>query len=380
MPFTGRRSFKKTKFRSRSYRRKAYKKKGTFARKKKVLKSRGSKLATAIQMAQLLPDQVYLDNYADLVSVVGNAGTKAVQTIWGTQQSSLGTTNSVQVPPVNLMPHDLGILQQIMAQQLDGAGQLGSGAESITAQLLIKSWTSEATIKNVETGDIELTHYRCRARRDLAGGAGDSASLPQIINNGFTDTADPGVPPTGVTSQVLYTTYGATPFMNPRFVSSVHVLHSKTYRMAPGKSIKLRYTNRKPRLWKNEDFNFGQVSDGDGSNAVKRGILKGQTFSVFVLRGTYASNLTNAAQYRIGAGNASVGIIYQHKVHYACIAPQIMQTSAMNALAGFDSCHYPLPIVANQPYSVITPSAGPAGTRQLALTDVFTIPNGAQTG
>lgn len=364
---------------------------GKFSRKGKKytkrtrsgFKSKGrSKLSIAKQMAAILPDQVYLDNYPDAVTVNGTNNTKATQIIWGSKQTS-SDTDSVQISPINLMPSDLSILQQIMYQQLSTVSFVAppgpsagiSAGSCPTAQLLIKSWSVEAVITNLETGPIEFTHYRCKARRDFSG-PGSNISLAGVITGGPTDTAivGGGAVPTGITNQVLSTTYGATPFMNPRFTATIHILKTKKYILAPGKSIRLKYIDKNARLWKNEDFNMGNVPDGDGSTSPNRTILKGQRFSVFQMAGTFATNSTNNAGYRTGVGNAAVGILYQHKVHYAAITPQVMQTSANNAVTGFGfgNAYYPLPIVANVPYSAIStgPVPAAAGTVTFAAKPV----------
>ena len=52
--------------------------------------------------------------------------------------------------------------------------------------------------------------------------------------------------------------------------------------------------------------------------------------------------------------------MYSHKVHYATITPQAMQSSAMNAIPGFGltDCAYPLPIMATWPYNTINETTG----------------------
>lgn len=354
-------SFKRTF--SKSAGRKRYKSRGKKSRYSKIKKSRSkgrSKLSIARQLASVMLDQVYMDNYPDLVSVAGTANQKATQFIWGAQQLS-SQTDSIQQPPYNLMCHDPSILQQIMAQQIRyaaGTDVVALGGAP-TAQVLIKNWKVSAKIKNVETGDIELIHYRCKARRDLTSING-SGGINTILNTGPTDTSFQSGPATGITPQILATTYGAEVFDNPRFTAAVQVLYSKKYYMKPNKCITLSFSKKSPRLWKTEDFNFGAAPDADGSTSTARTCLKGQTFSVFVIRGTFATNSANTAGYRVGAGNAAVGILYSHKVHYAVITPSVMQTSANNALPGFGfgGCAYPLPIVATQPFSTINETTG----------------------
>lgn len=322
-----------------------------------------SKLAVARQLAVALPNQVYLTNNQDYVTYIGVNNTKAGQFMWAQQQDvSSGETDSIAQAFVNLMPHDLGIVQQIMYQQLSILSGAVSGA--ITAQVLIKNWQCEATIKNAETGPIELTHYRCRATRDF-GPLNSSTSPQSVLINGFLDTNTVS-PPTGVTNPVTAGLLGATPFMNPRFTAMVHVLKSKKYYMKTGGKITLRYTQNSPRIWKNEDFNFGQGADGDGSTPTIRSILKGQHFSVFVINGTWATASAPTSSYRHGVGNASVGIIQKHRINYATITPQVTQTSAMNAVPGFtdQNCGFPLPIVGNQPYSAIGTLTTANGVRQ----------------
>lgn len=374
-------TFKSGKSRRYKSPRTKFLKKGKFARFKKIRgarKSGRSKMSIAAEMAKVLPDQVYLNNYPDVISVAGTANQKATQIMWAIQQLS-SQTDSVQVAPVNMMPHDLSILQQILNQQI---ASLATTTMEVgprpTAQLLVKSWKVTGRFTNLETGPVELIHYRCRARRDFSA-TGAASSIQDTVVNGFLDTSQLSVNPiTGVTGQALSTTYGATPFMNPRFTSTVQVLRSKTYTLAPGRSIKLGYSLNKPRLWKNEDFNFGLAPDGDGSSLTARAILKGQHFSVFCLRGTFATNSANNAGYRTGVGNASVGVIYHHEIHYATISPQVMQASAMNALPGFafGGAAYPLPIVATQPFSTINETSG---ARVLATTFADTINDAEMT-
>lgn len=336
-----------------------------------------SKMSFALQMAKQLPDQVYLFNNTDYVTVAGTTNSKATQIMWCQQADVSDVTNSIAGPLINLMPHDLNIVQQILAQQpasiQSNTGTVGSLINNPTAQVLIKSWQTSMSIRNLETGPISFTHYRCKARRDF-GPTDSVVSGPQgVLQNGFADASvSTTTLPTGVTNPLLYTTLGATPFMNPRFVATVKVVKVKKYELRPGARINLKYTLARPRLWKNEDFNFGQPPDADGSGLPPRSILKGQMFSVFVMHGTFATNSSATAGYTKGVGNAAVGIVQMHKVHYATITPQVMQTSGINAIAGFTigQCGYPQPVIANYPYSAVSTGPVPAAAGTVSFANI----------
>lgn len=303
-------------------------------------------------IAKTVADQSFVMNYVDQVATSGTTNAAAKQAMWVVNQSPGQAGNqSVAIPNMQLMSND--ILQQLLGQV--GAG----GAASKTSRLLVKSYETAMQIRNISTGDIEFWEYRCRARQDLDG-SGNTA-IANIVANGFADaSATSGTSGAVSTSPITATTIGATPFNNPRFTGAVKVLKVKKWTLKPNGLKKLKYTTKKLRMVKAENFMFAAVPDPDGSTALIRQVSRGQSFSLFVMHGTFASNTAANANFQVGYGNADVGILATIKVHYAVIEQKAVQTAATTAAAGFTAgaCYYPATVVQNSPMSVLTAGTG----------------------
>lgn len=336
----------------------------------KVAKFKNKNTSRLLTLTKGVADQVFVFNYVDQLSASGTTGQPAEQLMWGIQNTTVGTAGATNQPLVNLQLMSNDILQMVMGQ----AG--GGGSSSLaTSQMIVKSYETSMEIRNLTTGPINLWEYRCTARKDLSGGSG-GGSLPNlnaIILNGFADAAARTGGSIPFTSPMTSVTLGATPFMNPRFVASIKIRKVKKWSLNPARAKRLKYSTKKPRMIKAEDFLFGVVPDGDGSTALSRQISKGQSFSVFVISGTFASNVSGAAGFLAGIGAADVGVTASIKMHYCNIATNTMSSAATTAVAGFTGgvARYPAPIVLNQPISAIStgPVPAAAGTRTYGLLD-----------
>lgn len=329
-------------------------------------------------MLKSIPAQSYLSSYVDSVQQVGTTNTRAVQVMWGNQQSQLSALalGSTTVPRslVNLHLTPNVLMANLLAQNT----QAGAGA--ITAQILLRDCAQKCRMTNLSTGSVIITEYRVRARHDqiqAASGANSTCQVSDVITNGFADASSASGTGDAVYQTPLTSdTYGATPFMNPRFVQQYKVIKVRKFELQPGKSKVFGYKTLKPRVIKNEDFNQGVapflINPPAGQTAFKQ-VSKGQSFSVFQAQGTIASSIeATAAVNNIGVGNITIGMIYETKMHYSIIAPANVYSHGSTRIPGFSAgvASFPAPLVITHPDSAVStgPVPAAAGTRTYALT------------
>lgn len=315
-------------------------------------------------MVASIPTHSFVFSYVDTVTTTGVTSAATIQGMWGARVASNQPLGAPVNNLVNCQLHPPELFNMIAAQQANTSLLNGVPTVAATTRILCRDLTTRTRITNLSTGACILTHYRCKARKDLNYTGANS--INSIMANGFADAAA-GTTGVGLTGPLALTTYGATPFMNPRFVSNVKVQKVKKYEIAPGKAIKLAFTTRKPRVLKLEDWQQG-VAPNDGTatfNGVRQ-ILKGQTFSVFQLQGTLAT-ATGLGANAVGIGNTALGLIYEIKAHYSILSPSQVVTGGKVEVPGFTPQvdTYPLPMVQNQPVSAIStgPTPAAAGTR-----------------
>lgn len=360
----GKKKFGKKKF---GQKKKKFGKKKSYSRSKKTKKS-----MVLDHLVKSIPAMSYLSTYVDTVQVTGTTNAKAIQTMWGTQQAALqsgslgSTTTAASLVNLQLTPNVLLAAMMATNSALNNLVSLGP-----TTQILLRDCSQKCRMTNLSTGTAIVTEYRCRARHDCVQGASaavTTTSVSDIITNGWADVqaATAGGDATYQT-KLDNTSYGSTPFMNPRFVQHFKVLKVKKRELLPGRSIKFGYKTLKPRIVKNEDFNPGNtpflINVPAGQTAFKQ-VLKGQTFSVFVAQGTIASSVEATASTNvIGIGNVTLGLIYETLIHYSVISPSITESHGSTRIAGFSAGvgSYPMPIMAVHPDSSLA-----AGVRTYA--------------
>lgn len=309
-----------------------------------------------------MPTHTFLKTYMDSVSVIGTTAGPAIQGMWGTrvQAGSLGSTS---VPPVNLQLHPLDIYTQIVTNYASYMSAGGNNNLADTARILVRDLSQRVRVTNMGTGPCIFTEYRCRARRDISGSG--PVSIATIITSADANNIpgpSSGSPDTVTVSPIVYTTYGSTPFMNPRFVAACKIIKVRRREIMPGKAASFAYRTSKPRVISNEAAAWGTDLPADGSTPLNRAVLKGQSFSVFVAQGTVAtaSTSTVAAPNNVGIGNVHLGLVYETKANWSYMLGNTRTTWGVQQTPGFSlgSDAFPAPIVQNQPISVITAGTG----------------------
>jgi len=191
-----------------------------------------------------------------------------------------------------------------------------------------------------------------------------------------------GYATTGVSGVVLMNQYGARFFDSPMLCSFLKVLSQKSRFLKPSAVANFKFSSKKPRIVNWPDWNQPTAAsvtnnppDLDGSSVVTRQLLRGCTVSIFILRGTAATDGTATAGYRIGIGNASVLIQARIECDWQAISPNYQTASHYQGTQGFSSgaCGYPLPITAVYPIvDVVNTTTGarvPITTNPNTITD-----------
>jgi len=358
---------------------KFFKGRGKFSNKKKSKNAQRGRL-----MQQMIHSHPFLWNFTDTVDVTGTSNAPAVQLMWGQAQNLSSNLGAGVVSAIS----NLGLLDGVLVEMLSGAITRQTSGETLTVtpvapSFVIKSVKWQTVVTNHTTGKVLFWHYRCKARRDFGSSNSVNSGIQTVLTTGFTTVQAPNpAAATGVGDTLASTTYGTTPFDNPVFTRFNKVIRSKRYVIPPGGSIIISIKTSRPRLVHYRDYvqdTTTTAPDADGSTAVSKQLLKGGTYSVFMARGTVASDLSNDAGYRVGIGNVHLSLINNVRIDYGYIRPQARYGSVLPSVAGFTEgdCAYPLPIVANQPYSTINDGTG---VRVLATSQPFTIVDADQYG
>jgi len=107
---------------------------------------------------------------------------------------------------------------------------------------------------------------------------------------------------------------------------------------------------------------------------------KGACLSLFILRGTFASDAAATALNENGVGAPAVGMVYNERVKYQFFYPAGKYTMANQQIPGFPQggAQYPAPILMNQPISAIATGVATQAARVYAATGAnenpYTIP------
>lgn len=376
--FSGRGKFSNKKRVSKSvfkakYRPKSSKRKGTFKAKKLRQKEK-------LTLQGLMQPQRYVINYADSINTTGTTNNPAAQIMWGSSQNQ--STWGGAALSAAFMCNALfdGQAIQLAMGAAGGIMQAPTGANTgNTVKMLINKYSSRMRLKNVTSGEVELIHYRCRLRKDLGAQNSTASSLAALIAN--QNAAAPLPATTGVKLPPVSTDYGTRPFDLPSLVKFVHIKSSKCYFLKPNAAISLKVTRRKPKLVNWLDYALPTSAsstqgspDTDGSTPVGRQALKGATFSLFILRGTVASNSAASAGFRVGVGNADILVQACIEIDYQVVAPNVQTAAMYQGLQGFSTGagYYPLPLTGV--YQVIDTVNTTTGARVPITTNPYTIP------
>lgn len=332
--------------------------KGKFSKRRIGGSKKFNRKVREVVSNQMTADNSFLQNWVDRIVSTGTTNSVAVQAMWAINQAASGGVAASTID--NLIIHDTQFLNVILANI--------SAVQ--TTQMFVKDWETEAVITNAENTAVMFWEYRCKARRDQPL----NKTLDYLIHNGF------GNANTGLATQPTYTTLGATPFMNPAITAQYKITSVKKTIIPPGDSITIRYRDKRTKKFTQESIN---------PNGVLYNMLKGQSCSLFVAQGTYATNSSASSTKTQGIGNIDLGIIYKMKCHYSWMNDVSISTGSANYVYGFSAgqSYAPTPIMVVHPDSAIAtisttlgigtgPASQSTGTRVYATgLDEFAVPD-----
>lgn len=371
-------------------------KKRTFSRKrtgfKKVLKRQMGSRKKLINLARreklaikgLMQPQRYVVNWMDSVLATGTTNAAAKQIMWASGQNqsvSSGASGASIQPFVNLGLFDGQVIQLAMA-----AGNSVTGNNTVaglinTCKMLINKYRTQMRVKNITSGEVELVHYRCRLMKDLSSTSSTQGSIQSLITNTAAATAF-GSATTNVKTPILSTDYSCRPFDIPNLCKFVHIKSSKSYFLKPNQARVFSYTRSKPKLVNWLDYQFptsasstNGAPDATGATAVAREMVKGATFSIFVLRGTVATDSAANTNFKYGIGNADVLVQAKAEIDYQVVAPNYQTSALYQGIQGYSSgaCGYPLPLTGV--YQVIDTVNTTTGARVPITSNADVIPD-----
>lgn len=375
-PFRSRRSFSRKRKASKRFKSRPGRSRSV-RRPRKWSKKRKLSLKKHLTVKSLMQPQRYVVDYMDQATVDGTTNSPAAQLMWGTAQNQTSFTGAATSSTFcNLGMFDGQVIQLVMAAAGSAAG--AASATITTSKMLVNSYRTQQTFTNVTTGRIELVHYRCIARKDI-GQVASSLGVPALLANQV------AVAPFGATAGIkqppLATDYGCRPFDLPLFCKYVKVLKSRTHYLRPNGVKTFTFKNKKPKVVNWLDYAVASTAspsaaapDPDGSTSIRQ-LPRGSAFSLFILRGTAATNVAATAGYRAGIGNASVLIVSKVEVNYQVITPNLQTAAMYQGLQGFSAgaAYYPMPITGV--YQMIDTVNTTTGARVPITTNATTLPD-----
>lgn len=324
------------------------------------------------QVASGLGDQAILFDYVDKPAFVNTTNAIAKQFVWA---SNCVASPAVTVgQAINLMldsgTHLEAMFVQAASQSILGLQAPASGVVNSGSNIRIIRKTAEVQcrITNCETAPVELWEYRVCARRDqtiLPGALWYQAGQAEVSAIGIAYNAlGTTVAPSALAAGGYATPVGVTPYMLHAFVSQYKILKVKKRELAPGRSMKIKYSFKKPRqyAWSNLCSTlggpgvYGQAAPGGIPYVVR----KGQCLSLFVAKGTIVTGSSANASYQVGISNVNIGMEYMYRYHYNYVMATNATATSQQSIPGFSLgvAQAPLPVVANVPQLVITPATG----------------------
>lgn len=290
----------------------------------------------------MAPERVWQQQYADEVSCEGVTNGKSVQNIWAcNQQASVALAaernNNLQM----FDPQNIWLLINSI--------HTSSPTLRATTRIFITEYEVSCDITNIETAPITLTEYRCYARYDQAyrttetiqlGPPADGSGAPttnitidgadKVLKQGFKNTGAQVT--TGMGVPINYFDYGVTPFDNPSFTRQFKIGKVRGFKLQPGETKTIKYTYRG-----NKCFNMQRIVPFEPANSTNQALdqLKGTAISVFSIKGSLAYKADASAGYKVGVGNAAVGMIYKTKIRWTYIDPNYETRNIVNDLPGY---------------------------------------------
>jgi hypothetical protein len=333
--------------------------------------------ARGAMLGSLVHDQAFVYSYVDNQTFTGTTNSICQQLMWygnaftsSASGASVSSAGATVAHLGNLQVLDPVIAQACVNYSLDTVGTSGA---AITSRALIKDYQVKCSITNAETAPCELLEYRLIAKHDISynslvgifGAFNDpTGNLYQTAIQNMISPATASAVVT-VSSCVSYGTLGITPFMNPWIKQFFKIAKPRYMWLKPGMTKKIVYRLKRPQVFANEYYN-GSGPSGLGAGVTNAGsgpvgpttiiqLRRGHGISLFVAKGTYATNTGARAAYTVGLSNINLGLVYEIKMHYSLLAPNSDSVTVIANIPGFsvNSAAVPAPVVINQPASVI---------------------------
>lgn len=298
-----------------------------FKRRNTALPSKSFARKVMMAAAQ---DKSWQRIYADSVSVAQTSQQDAGQAMWANNQIQSGGSGAAPKPSAYWPAQacsNLGIMDpHVLDELFDGEFKDPTNELKPTTAFYIKSWVTHCRVTNIQTTPMEFFEYRCRCRRSAPQQT--SSSTPKNLDALLFYSGDSEATGANLT-KLLPQYYGTTPFDFPRWCKEIKVLKSRSFNLAPGESKEFTYKMKGSRWVKHNDLQQ-QVGAGTAGSESLLGWMKGQTFSLFCMRGTWAFNNLTAPvpdpNNAVGVGGAACGIVYKYKIHYRKIEPTVRTT------------------------------------------------------
>lgn len=246
---------------------------------------------------------------------------------------------------------------------------LGNATVSPIDRLTLLFAKQSMEVTNLENGPVEIVHYRVRAKDNAifwkasicngyANWVGQSAPIGSSVpvNGTVIPLFLPGPTPNDkVMTQNLVPRFAlagaiAGPdtgcgfevpvnqslTMNTGIHTHFRVMSIKTYKLNPGKKLRLSYSIKKPRsipMW-----NYVSNAYAGAPTLQNFGIIRGHSMSFFVLRGTTAVSPGATEGYNVGLGNVNCAVAQRGIWKYLPLGTTTRREyGTFSSVAGFDS-------------------------------------------
>lgn len=290
-------------------------------------------------MLAIAADRTLMWTLMDYIKVTQNNQGDAIQQMWAMNQHKSGsltatagshTTDAFDRQTVT----NLALWDPFSLYTIFNTYFVSPDGPVPTKQLFINKCSVSARITNVESTACELIEYRCKARRSQASISETGPPVYKGLDAMLRHGADSEL--MGSTARPYFSRQGCTVFDISRFCRENKVLKTRTWNLSPGQTIEIGYKSKKGRTIKYGDI--FQQSGTSGDSEIISDVAKGQTFSVFVLRGTLVGLSTNESAGAVGLGiglsNAALGIQYRYKFHFRNLHPESRQTAIIQPVPG----------------------------------------------
>lgn len=231
-------------------------------------------------------------------------------------------------------------------------------------------------VTNLHTSPVQVWEYRFKARRDLPHGTSlySLFSVPDpTYAQGLFGTNNNIAPI--VSGSAFSTQLGVTPFNYHKAMTWLKCTKVRKWLLNPSKAKRITYSYKKPRLF--SSTRLTQAAGGTPQNNIPDlyQILKGQSVSIYVFRGTVATDDSADENFRVGI--TGVNVSFETTQQYSWVVGQ--QTAAVSgslpAVPGMqdESASVPLQIFSVVPSGAVSTGPVPpaAGTFVRSVVDEY---------